>query len=77
MNFTPNQWSVLLALTTDWQTPIQIANRIPQTSEDATDIVQTLKDLISEGLVQASPVILGMYRLTSDGSAIKIKLLGE
>ncbi|MGG0277967.1 hypothetical protein [Bacillus rhizoplanae] len=63
---TPNQRSVLLALTTDWQTPIQI-----KACDNPSNVNQALKDLMHEGLVQANPVLLGMYRLTSDGIATK------
>lgn len=71
MNLTPNQKSVLLVLSTDWQTPIQIAGRLSRTSEDLSNINQALKDLIYQGWVQVNPVILGMYRLTSGGFATK------
>lgn len=77
MNLTLNQQAVLIALTTDWQTPIQIADQLSQASENPSDVNQTLKELIREGLAQANPVVLGMYRLTSEGSAIKTNLLGE
>lgn len=71
MNLTPNQRSVLLALTTDWQTPIQIAGQLSKACDNPSDVNQALKDLMHEGLVQANPVLLGMYRLTSDGIATK------
>jgi Mn-dependent DtxR family transcriptional regulator len=75
MNLPPNQRSVLLALTTDWQTPIQIAAQLPIGDPDTVN--QALKNLMSKGFVQVNPVIFGMYRLTSDGTATKADLLGE
>jgi len=77
MNLTSNQRSVLLALTNEWQTPIQIAEQLPNANWDTSSVNQSLKDLMREGLVQANPIILGMYRLTSDGTATKANLLGE
>jgi len=75
MNLTPNQQAVLLTLTTDWQTPIQIATQFP--NGDTDTINQALKDLISNGYAQVNPVIFGMYRLTSDGTICKAELLGK
>ena len=77
MNLTPLQQNVLLALTAEWQTPIQIATQLSNASEDTSSVNQPLKDLVRKGLVQVSPVILGMYRLTSDGISVKSALLGE
>lgn len=75
MNLTPIQRTVLLALSTEWQTPTQITDRL--SNEDTSSVNQSLKDLIQKGLVQANPVVLGMYRLTSNGTATKSGLHGE
>ena len=66
MNLTPMQQSVLSALTTEWQTPMQIAGRLPA-SENLSDVNQALKDLLREGVVQANPVVFGLYRRQEDG----------
>ena len=68
MNLTPLHQSILLALTTEWQTPVQIAGQLPEASENLTDVNQALKDLLREGFVQANPVIFGLYRLTALGT---------
>lgn len=75
MNLPSNQRSVLLALTTHWQTPIQIAAQLP--NGDLNTVNQALKDLMNKGFVQVNPVVFGMYRLTSNGTATKEELLGE
>ncbi|GIP39441.1 hypothetical protein J31TS4_27210 [Paenibacillus sp. J31TS4] len=67
MNLTSTQRAVLLSLTTEWQTPIQIANELPEASGELAEVQQALKDLLLEGLVQTNPVVLGLYRLTADG----------
>lgn len=77
MNLTHNQRTVLLELTTKWETSVQIAERLPKESSSVPSVFQSLKDLLSEGLVQANPSVPGMYRLTSDGTATKTGLLGE
>ena len=77
MNLTPNQQSVLFALTTEWQTPIQITDRLQKANADLSNVNHLIKNLMYEGLVQANPVILGMYRLTSKGTATRAVLLGE
>lgn len=77
MNLTVDQQSVLIVLTTDWQTPLQISSQLPQTSEESIDVNQTVKDLIRANYVQANPIILGMYRLTEEGSALKLQLSEE
>ncbi|MEK3724673.1 hypothetical protein [Paenibacillus sp. FSL H8-0034] len=71
MSMTPLQQSVLLALTTEWQTPAQIAGQLPKASSNLSDVNQSLKDLLREGLVQANPVVIGLYRLTTLGTTIK------
>lgn len=71
MDLTSKQRIVLLALTTEWQTPIQIVNQISETSGDLSHVQQALKDLLREGLVQMNPVVFGLYRLTTDGTAKK------
>lgn len=76
MNLTPLQQEVLLVLTTEWQTPIQLAAQLSNASEDTSSVNQPLKDLASKGLVQVNPVVIGMYRLTPDGSSVKSALLG-
>lgn len=77
MNLTLLQQSVLLALTTEWQTPVQIAGQLPKVPENPSDVNQILKDLLREGLVQANPVVFGLYRLTSLGTTIKTTELCE
>ncbi|QHT58766.1 hypothetical protein GXP70_01425 [Paenibacillus lycopersici] len=68
MSLTPLQQSVLSALTAEWQTPVQIAERLPDASVNPTDVNQALKDLLREGLAQANPVVLGLYRLAIRGT---------
>lgn len=75
MNLTSLQRTVLLVLSTEWQTPTQITDRF--SNEDISSVNQSLEDLMQKGLVQANPVVLGMYRLTSDGTATTTGLLGE
>ncbi|OPA72934.1 hypothetical protein BVG16_31240 [Paenibacillus selenitireducens] len=77
MNLTLLQQSVLLALTKEWQTPAQIAGQLPKASENPSDVNQSLKDLLREGLVQANPVVFGLYRLTTLGTTIKTTELRE
>lgn len=77
MSMTPLQQSVLLALTTEWQTPEQIASQLPKASGNLSDVNQSLKDLLREGLVQANPVVFGLYRLTTLGTTIKTTELCE
>ncbi|MFD0717051.1 hypothetical protein [Paenibacillus sp. GCM10027626] len=77
MNLTPLQQSLLLALTTEWQAPAQITGQLPKAIEDPSDVNQSLKDLVREGLVQANPVVFGLYRLTSLGTTIKTTELRE
>ncbi|WP_176586141.1 hypothetical protein [Priestia megaterium] len=77
MNLTQKQRIVLLALTTEWQTPLQIATQLSKASENLSDVQQALKDLLSEGLVQINPVVFGLYRLTTDGKNLKEIELGE
>jgi len=57
-----------MALTTEWQTPLQIADQLPQASWNISDVNQSLKDLMHKGLAQANPVVLGLYRLTTLGT---------
>ncbi|WHY88537.1 hypothetical protein QNH39_12140 [Neobacillus novalis] len=47
MNFSTKQRSVLLSITTEWQTAIQIANQLPKPSGNLSDVQQVLKDLLS------------------------------
>ncbi|MET3320246.1 UNVERIFIED_ORG: hypothetical protein ABIC97_003346 [Peribacillus simplex] len=77
MDLTSKQRTLLLSLTTDWQTPIQIAGRLPKEWGNLSCVNQTLKDLMREGLVQANPVMFGLVRLTTDGTTIKELELGE
>ncbi|MGG0285202.1 hypothetical protein ABEY41_08725 [Peribacillus butanolivorans] len=77
MDLTSKQRTLLLSLTTDWQTPIQIAGRLPKEWGNLSCVNQTLKDLMREGLVQANPVMFGLFRLTTDGTTIKELELGE
>jgi hypothetical protein len=77
MNLPPKQRSVFLSLTTEWQTPIQIANQLPKRSGNLSDVQQALKELLSAGLVQINPVVFGLYRLTTDGITIKELELSE
>ncbi|GIN71105.1 hypothetical protein J14TS2_15800 [Bacillus sp. J14TS2] len=75
MNLTTIQQSVFLALNTEWQTPKQIADQVQK--EDLSIVNQAIIDLMHEGLVQTNPVVLGTYRLTTDGSIAKSNLRGE
>lgn len=68
MNMMPLQQSIILALTTEWQTPAHIADRLPKASVNVSDVNQALKDLLREGYVQANPVVFGLYRLTTLGT---------
>jgi hypothetical protein len=77
MNLTPLQQSVLLALTAEWLTPAQIAGQLPKASGNPSDINQSLQDLLREGMVQANPVVFGLYRLTALGTTIKSAELRE
>lgn len=77
MNLTPIQRTVLQVLTNEWQTPIQIADQLPEASGNLSDVQQALKDLLKEGLVQVNSVVFGLYRLTTDGEAIKESELSE
>ncbi|WP_053373203.1 hypothetical protein [Paenibacillus sp. FJAT-27812] len=77
MNLTELQQSVLLALTTEWQTPVQIAGQLPKAPEDPSDVNQSLNELLSEGLAQANSVVFGLYRLTTLGTTIKTTELGR
>ncbi|MCS7462720.1 hypothetical protein N0M98_21590 [Paenibacillus doosanensis] len=70
MNLTPEQRLILMALTAEWQAPVQIAKRLPQTSGNV-DVQQVLKDLLREGWVQMNPAVPGLYRLTSQGITVK------
>ncbi|NIK80045.1 hypothetical protein FHS15_005229 [Paenibacillus castaneae] len=55
----------------DCTTPKQIADRLPEQWGDLPQVNQSLKDFMREGLIQTNPVMLGMYRLTADGTALK------
>ncbi|MCK1982742.1 MULTISPECIES: hypothetical protein [Peribacillus] len=76
MDLTPKQRNLLQSLTTDWQTPIQIAASLPKESGNLSCVNQTLKELVREGLVQANPVMFGLFRLTTDGMTKKELELG-
>ncbi|MGO4370079.1 hypothetical protein AB4Z21_04635 [Paenibacillus sp. MCAF20] len=71
MNLTPLQQSILLTLTTEWQSPAQIAGQLPKESGNPTDINPSLQSLLREGLVQSNPVVVGLYRLTTLGTTLK------
>jgi len=71
MNLTPIQQSILRSLSTEWKAPKQIIGRLPKEYADLTSINQSLKVLVSEGLVQVNPVMLGLYRLTKLGENIQ------
>lgn len=77
MNLTPTQQSVLLVLTTEWQTPKQIADQLPEAGGNTSSVNESLKDLMREGLVQANPIVCGMYRLTPNGMEIKAMKLDK
>ncbi|ETI70905.1 hypothetical protein BAVI_00055 [Neobacillus vireti LMG 21834] len=68
---TSKQRIVLLTLTTEWQTPIQIVNELPKASGNLSDVQEALKDLLRIGLVQINPAVFGLYRLTTEGITIK------
>jgi len=73
MNLTPNNRILLLSLTAEWATPVQMADRLPEEWGDLSSVNQSLKELMRQGLVQANPVTFGLYRLTADGTAVKEK----
>lgn len=77
MNLSPNLRTVLLALTPEWLSPLQISDRLPKEWGELSRVNQSLKDLVKLGLVQINPVVFGLYRLTSDGAAIKELKLDE
>lgn len=77
MNLTAEQRTVLLFLTTEWQTPIQIADQLPKASGNLSDVQQALKDLLNERLVQVNSAVFGLYRLTAEGKTIKELELSE
>ncbi|GAA4711489.1 hypothetical protein [Brevibacillus fulvus] len=85
MKLTVKQSAVLKAMTTEWQTPTQIA-RVMQMqgtldehkSSDywvemngSSYVNQPLKALIRKGLVKMNPDKRGQYRLTPGGVAIQ------
>jgi Fe2+ or Zn2+ uptake regulation protein len=71
LNLTPNQQTVLLAFTTEWLSPMQLSERLPQEGGNLYSVNQSLKELVRLGLVQINPVIFGMYRITADGITLK------
>lgn len=77
MNFTPEHQAVLLARTNKWQTPMQVAGRLPIAQGNPINVNELITELMCEGLVQANPVVLGLYRLTVDGMTRKALELGE
>lgn len=77
MELTPKQRTVLLTLTSEWQTPIQLANQLPEASGNLPDVQEGLKVLLQEGLVQMNPTVAGLYRLTKEGNTLKEFELGH
>ncbi|WP_028551975.1 hypothetical protein [Paenibacillus sp. UNC451MF] len=77
MNLTPLQQSLILALTTEWQTPAQITGQLPKAMRNPSDVNQSLKDLLQKGLVQVNPVVFALYRLTALGTTTKKTELHE
>jgi hypothetical protein len=82
MRLTEKQNAVLLALTNEWQTPAQIAQKVAANagvgvSYRASYVNQPLKALMREGLAEKKPDVRGQYRLTPGGAAIKDKLVKE
>lgn len=77
MDLTPNQRTILLTLTTKWETPIQIEERLPKDWGNVSSVNQSLKDFLREGLVQANPTVPGLYRLTTDGTTLKESVSGD
>lgn len=71
MPLTPEQQSVLKVLTTEWQTPAQLAGRLGDASENVSGVNRSLRDLLRDGLAQANPAVLGLYRLTAQGIAAR------
>ncbi|QHW29775.1 hypothetical protein GZH47_02250 [Paenibacillus rhizovicinus] len=67
MNLTSDQQTVLRALTTEWQSPIQVSESLPEGWGDLSSMNQLLKELIGLKLAQTIPVVIGLYRLTADG----------
>jgi len=83
MRLTEKQKAVLLALTNEWQTPTQIAKKLPGINEEwaamygSSYVNQPLKALMREGLAEKKPDTRGQYRLTLRGAFIKDKLVKE
>ena len=74
MNLTEQQRTVLLTLTTEWQTPRQISEQLSQENGDLSCVNQSLKELMREGLVQTNSLLFGLYRLTAQGVETKEEL---
>ncbi|MBB2479452.1 hypothetical protein H5P36_04560 [Bacillus sp. APMAM] len=74
MNLTQQQQTVLLALTTEWQSPRQISEQLSHENGDLSTVNQSLKELMREGLVQTNPLLFGLYRLTAQGVDTKVEL---
>jgi predicted transcriptional regulator len=82
MRLTEKQNAVLLALTNEWQTPAQIAQKVAANagggiSYRASYVNQPLKALMREGLVEKKPDTRGQYRLTPFGAHTKDKVARE
>ncbi|CAM3428624.1 MarR family transcriptional regulator [Paenibacillus lupini] len=71
MNLTPTQQTVLLTLTKEWLSPVQLSERLPKDSGNLYSVNQSLKDLVKAGLAQVNPVVYGLYRLTAKGTTFK------
>ena len=82
MRLTEKQKAVLLALTIEWQTPTQIAQKVAANEEwevsyRASYVKQPLKALMREGLAEKKPDVRGQYRLTPFGAYTKDKVAHE
>ncbi|WP_035295993.1 hypothetical protein [Brevibacillus thermoruber] len=82
MRLTEKQKAVLLALTIEWQTPTQIAQKVAANEEwevsyRASYVNQPLKALMREGLAEKKPDPRGQYRLTPFGAYTKDKATHE
>lgn len=77
MKLTEKQTAVLKAMTAEWQTPTQIAGRLPKSQVDhdwaplygSSYVNQPIKSLMRAGWVETNPDKRGQYRLTTDGAA--------
>jgi len=75
---TDKQYSVLMALTDEWQTPTQIAGKLEQSKQNPTwaalygssYVNQPLKALVKRWWVEVNPDKRGQYRLSDLGKSV-------